>query len=237
MCWSVSTITPSLVMEVLLTATVSSVVTTSVLLVDAQAPVRRRAAKPAATRELFISFFIMCLTPEFSSVGPRRVAAAERRAKQVPTYLKQAVTSYDGGVSERPVYSVSELIRQLNLDLYRYNDIAVEGEVTNFVRSAAGHLYFSLKDAKAQMKVVFFVSAARFLKFRIENGLQLTIVRGRLTIYEAKGEFQLNAVRPSRPGSGAAARVRAAQETAGRGGAVDPARKKPIPMLPQRIAG
>src|SRR5688572_26463636 len=91
------------------------------------------------------------------------------------------------------VLSVSDLIRQINLDLYRYNDIAVEGEVTNFMRSSAGHLYFSIKDAKAQMRVVLFATSARFLKFRIENGLQL-IVRGRLAIYEQRGEFQLNAV-------------------------------------------
>src|SRR5215210_5225657 len=81
------------------------------------------------------------------------------------------------------VYAVSELIRQINLDLYRYNDIAVEGEVTNFTRSAAGHLYFSIKDARAAMKVVLFAMNARFLRFRIENGLQL-VVRGRLAIYE-----------------------------------------------------
>ena len=90
-------------------------------------------------------------------------------------------------------FSVSELIRQINLDLFRYNDISVEGEVSNFTRSAAGHQYFTLKDAKAQIRVVLFATHARFLRFRIENGLQL-IVRGRLTVYEAKGEFQLNAV-------------------------------------------
>src|ERR1043166_6682573 len=95
------------------------------------------------------------------------------------------------------VYQVSELIRQLNLDLYRYNDIAVEGEVTNYTRSTAGHLYFSIKDARASMRVVMFSTAARFLRFRIENGLQL-VVRGRLAIYEQKGEFQLNAV-PAEP--------------------------------------
>src|SRR5437764_15167560 len=71
------------------------------------------------------------------------------------------------------VFQVGELIRQINLDLYRYNDIAVEGEVTNFTRSAAGHLYFSIKDARAQMRVVFFATNALFLRFRIETGLQL----------------------------------------------------------------
>src|SRR5437588_1639008 len=134
------------------------------------------------------------------------------------------------------VFAVSELIRQLNLDLYRYNDIAVEGEVTNFTRSAAGHLYFSIKDARAQMRVVLFDSNARFLRFRIENGLQL-IVRGRLTIYGPKGEFQLNAVMAEPAGLGALQlafeqlKKRLADE-----GLFDAERKRPIPMLPQRIA-
>ncbi|HWW62888.1 MAG TPA: exodeoxyribonuclease VII large subunit [Thermoanaerobaculia bacterium] len=134
------------------------------------------------------------------------------------------------------VYQVSELIRQLNLDLYRYNDIAVEGEVTNFTRSTAGHLYFSIKDARAQMRVVMFATSARFLRFRIENGLQL-VVRGRLTIYEQKGEFQLNAAIAEPAGLGALQlafeqlKKQLAEE-----GLFDPARKKPIPMLPQRIA-
>src|SRR5215212_12135401 len=134
------------------------------------------------------------------------------------------------------VFPVSELIRQINLDLYRYNDISVEGEVTNFTRSAAGHLYFSIKDTRAQMRVVLFATHARFLRFRIENGLQL-IVRGRLGIYEAKGEFQLNAVSAEPAGLGALQlafeqlKKKLAEE-----GLFDAARKKPIPMLPQRIA-
>ena len=139
-------------------------------------------------------------------------------------------------MGEPRTYSVSELIKQINLDLYRYNDVSVEGEVTNFMRSAAGHMYFTLKDARAQIRVVFFAPHARFLKFRIENGLQL-IVRGRLTIYEQKGEFQLSAVAAEPAGLGALQlafeqlKKRLAEE-----GLFDPARKKPIPMLPQRIA-
>ena len=138
-------------------------------------------------------------------------------------------------MSER-VWKVGELIRQINLDLFRYNDIAVEGEVSNFTRSSAGHCYFSIKDGRAQMRVVLFDSHARFLRFRIENGLQL-IVRGRLSIYEQKGEFQLNAVSAEPAGLGALQlafeqlKKRLADE-----GLFDPTRKKPIPMLPQRIA-
>jgi exodeoxyribonuclease VII large subunit len=134
------------------------------------------------------------------------------------------------------VWKVSELIRQINLDLFRYNDISVEGEVTNYTRSSAGHHYFSIRDARAQMKVVMFASSARFLKFRIENGLQL-IVRGRLAVYEQKGDFQINAVAAEPAGLGALQlafeqlKKRLAAE-----GLFEPARKKPIPMLPQRIA-
>jgi exodeoxyribonuclease VII large subunit len=132
--------------------------------------------------------------------------------------------------------SVSELIREVNLQLYRFNDVAVEGEVTNFVRSAAGHLYFTLKDPKSQIRVVLFATNARFLRFRIENGLQL-IVRGRLAIYEQKGDFQLNAVSAEPAGVGALQlafeqlKKRLADE-----GLFDASRKKAIPMLPQRIA-
>jgi len=134
------------------------------------------------------------------------------------------------------VYSPYELIRQINLDLYRYNDVAVEGEVTNYTKSGAGHHYFSIKDARAQLKVVLFAANARFVKFRIENGLQL-IVRGRLAIYEQRGEFQLNAVAAEPAGLGALQlafeqlKKRLAEE-----GLFDTSRKKAIPMLPQRIA-
>jgi exodeoxyribonuclease VII large subunit len=138
-------------------------------------------------------------------------------------------------VPER-VWQVSELIRRVNADLFRYNDISVEGEATNVVRSSAGHIYFSIKDARAQMRVVLFATSARFLRFRIENGLQL-IVRGRLTLYEQKGEFQLNAVSAEPAGLGA---LQLAYEQLKKQlsdeGLFDPARKKPIPMLPQRIA-
>ncbi len=138
-------------------------------------------------------------------------------------------------VTER-VYSVSDLIRQINLDLFRYHDIAVEGEVTNYVKSSAGHHYFTIKDARASLRVVFFATSARFLRFRIENGLQL-IVRGRLMVYEQKGEFQLNASSAEPAGLGALQlafeqlKKRLSEE-----GLFDAARKKAIPILPQRIA-
>jgi len=138
-------------------------------------------------------------------------------------------------MSER-VFSVSELIRQLNLDLFKYADVAVEGEVTNFTRSSAGHCYFAIKDTRAQLRVVLFSTQARFLRFRIENGIQL-IVRGRLNIYDAKGELQMNAVSAEPAGLGALQlafeqlKKRLEEE-----GLFDASRKRPLPTLPQRIA-
>ena len=134
------------------------------------------------------------------------------------------------------VWKVSELIRQINLDLFRYNDIAVEGEVTNYTRSSAGHLYFSIKDARAQLKVVFFAGNARFLKFRIENGLQL-VVRGRLNVYEQNSTFQINATSAEPAGLGALQLAfEQLKKKLAAEGLFDVSRKKAIPMLPQRIA-
>lgn len=134
------------------------------------------------------------------------------------------------------VYKVGDLLRQVNLDLFKYNDIFVEGEVTNFTRSSAGHCYFSIKDSHAQMRVVLFAANARFLRFRIENGLQL-VVRGRLAIYEAKGEFQLNAVSAEPAGIGALQLAfEQLKKKLAAEGLFDTSRKRPIPMLPQSIA-
>lgn len=139
-------------------------------------------------------------------------------------------------MAERHVFSVSELVDTINRDLSRYRDLFVEGEVTNFTRSRAGHLYFSIKDTRAQLSIVMFSMYARELKFRIDNGLKL-ILRGKLNIYEQKGNLQLMADSAEPAGLGALQlafeqlKARLAAE-----GLFDPARKKPIPALPQRIA-
>jgi exodeoxyribonuclease VII large subunit len=135
-----------------------------------------------------------------------------------------------------PTYTVSALLSEVNELLSRYGSVAVEGEVTNYTRSGAGHLYFTIKDERAQLSVVMFAMAARGLKFRIENGLKL-ILRGRLKIYEQRGSFQLVADAAEPAGIGALQlafeqlKARLAAE-----GLFDATRKKPIPMLPQRIA-
>jgi len=134
-------------------------------------------------------------------------------------------------------YTPSQLLALVNQQLTRnFGDIYVEGEVTNCIKSAPGHYYFSIKDRSAQISVVLFGMYARVLKFRIENGLNV-IVRGKLNVYEQRGTFQLSAIAVEPAGLGAlqlAFEQLKARLTAE--GLFDQTRKKPIPQLPQRIA-
>src|SRR5215831_3420799 len=92
---------------------------------------------------------------------------------------------------QRKIYSVSELSFQIRDMLERrFIDIWVEGELSNFKTSSAGHLYFTLKDDRAQLPAVCFRNAARLLRFRPENG-KLFRARGRVSTYEGRGEYQL----------------------------------------------
>src|SRR5215475_9879288 len=85
---------------------------------------------------------------------------------------------------QRRIYSVSELSFEIREMLERrLTDIWVEGEISNFKTSAAGHLYFTLKDERAQLSAVCFRNAARLLRFRPENG-RLFRARGRVSTYE-----------------------------------------------------
>jgi exodeoxyribonuclease VII large subunit len=116
-----------------------------------------------------------------------------------------------------------------------YSDCWVEGEISNLRIPDSGHLYFTLKEEAAQVRVVMFRSSAKLLRFRPENGLHVT-VRGRITVYEDRGELQISAEFMEPQGAGALqlafeqlkARLQAE-------GLFEASRKKPVPPLPQRI--
>jgi exodeoxyribonuclease VII large subunit len=116
-----------------------------------------------------------------------------------------------------------------------YSDCWVEGEISNLRIPDSGHLYFTLKEESAQIRVVMFRSSAKLLRFRPENGLHVT-VRGRITVYEDRGELQISAEFMEPKGAGALqlafeqlkARLQAE-------GLFEASRKKAIPTLPQRI--
>ena len=83
-----------------------------------------------------------------------------------------------------------------------YSDIWVEGEISNFRAHDSGHLYFTLKDQNSQIRGVMFRSQARLLRFRPEDGMQV-VLRGRVTVFEGRGELQLSAEYLEPKGAGA----------------------------------
>jgi exodeoxyribonuclease VII large subunit len=139
-------------------------------------------------------------------------------------------------VPGRRVWAVRDLVAAVRTHLEReYSDTWVEGEISNFRAHDSGHLYFTLKDANSQIRIVMFRSQARLLRFRPENGM-LVVVRGRVTIYEDRGELQISAEYLEPKGAGALQvafeQLKAKLEAEG---LFDSARKKLIPTLPRRI--
>jgi len=136
----------------------------------------------------------------------------------------------------RRTWTVRELVAAVRTNVEReYGDIWVEGEISNFRAHESGHLYFTLKDASAQMRVVMFRSSAKLLRFRPENGM-VVVARGRVTVYEERGELQISAEYLEPKGAGALQvafeQLKAKLEAEG---LFDASRRKPIPTLPQRI--
>jgi exodeoxyribonuclease VII large subunit len=139
---------------------------------------------------------------------------------------------------ERPrtVLTVSELTSHIRDILESaYSAVWVEAEISNCRLWNTGHLYFTLKDAGAQIKAFMFRSDIRSLKFKPEDGLHV-IVRGRLSVYEPKGEYQLVCERMEPHGLGA---LQLAFDQLKRRlqseGLFDPSRKRPLPALPRKI--
>jgi exodeoxyribonuclease VII large subunit len=137
---------------------------------------------------------------------------------------------------ERRVWKVRELVASVRTHIEReFSDAWVEGEISNFRAPESGHLYFTLKDGNAQIRVVMFRSSARLLRFRPADGLQV-VVRGRVTIYEDRGELQIAAEYLEPKGAGslqlAFEQLKAKLEAEGM---FAPERKKAIPPLPARI--
>ena len=113
--------------------------------------------------------------------------------------------------------------------------IWVEGEISNFSRPASGHLYFSLKDAQAQIRCAMFRPKSQYLRFKPADGMRV-LARARVSLYEARGEFQLIVEHLEEAGEGAL--LRAFEQLKAKlaaEGLFDAARKRPLPTLPRRI--
>ena len=136
----------------------------------------------------------------------------------------------------RRVYSISQLTDRIRSLLEeRFFEIWVEGEISNCFVAKTGHMYFTLKDTQAQIKAVMFRSAIRYLRFKPQDGLRV-VARGRVTVYDPKGEYQIVCEHLEPEGLGARQlafdqlKERLAQE-----GLFDPRRKRTLPALPRKI--
>ncbi|HET7609088.1 MAG TPA: exodeoxyribonuclease VII large subunit, partial [Gammaproteobacteria bacterium] len=138
--------------------------------------------------------------------------------------------------AERRILSVASLNREARRIVESgLGTVWVEGEISNLSRPSSGHLYWSLKDAEAQVRCAMFRLATRGLGFELANGQQV-LVRARASLYEARGEYQLIVDYVEEAGEGILRRKfeelkrRLAAE-----GLFEPARKREIPKLPRRI--
>ncbi len=134
------------------------------------------------------------------------------------------------------VLPISLLVSSARLIIERHLGLVwVSGEISNFTRAASGHCYFNLKDAQAQARCVFFRQKAQHVAFALRDGLQVE-VRATPSIYEARGEFQLNVENVRLAGIGALyekfAQLKAKLDAAGW---FAEARKRPLPAYPRAI--
>ena len=141
-----------------------------------------------------------------------------------------------GGPPPRALYTVSALTALLRLHIESaFPDVWVEGEVSNLRIPTSGHAYFTLKDASSQIRAVLFRSAGRALRFALQDGMHL-ICRGRVTVYEPRGDYQVIVEHAEPKGVGALQlafeqlKARLAAE-----GLFEQARKRPLPFLSRRI--
>jgi exodeoxyribonuclease VII large subunit len=137
---------------------------------------------------------------------------------------------------EQEIYSVSELNRQARLILEgSLPTLQVEGEISNFVAPHSGHWYFSLKDTNAQVRCAMFRPLNQQLSFVPQNGMHV-IVKGRVSLYEGRGDFQLIAEKIQDAGEG---KLRLAFEVLKKRladmGLFDPIHKKTLPAFPKAI--
>lgn len=139
--------------------------------------------------------------------------------------------------AEPVIHSVSGLTRQVRTILEAgIGDVWVEGEISNFRRQSSGHCYFTLKDDSAQLQCVLFARTASGIRdVQLADGRQIELF-GSLSVYEARGQYQLLVKRARDRGAGALhARFEALKAKLQAEGLFDASRKKPLPPFPSKI--
>ena len=137
---------------------------------------------------------------------------------------------------EKHVYTVSELTKYIRVILEdSFPGVWIEGEISNFILHSSGHIYFSLRDASGSLKWAFFKRANERLKFKLKDGMKV-ICFGSISVYEARGDYQLIVEEVEPKGIGALQlQFQALKEKLTKEGLFDESHKIPIPFLPTRI--
>jgi exodeoxyribonuclease VII large subunit len=144
--------------------------------------------------------------------------------------------AFDEPAPARRIWPVSELVAQVReLVEQKYADVWVEGEISNYRPAPSGHIYFTLKDEEAQLPIVLFRRQAMLLRFRPEDGLHV-LVRGRVSVYEQRGQMQLVAETMEPVGAGSLQLAfEQLKERLKAEGLFDAARKRPLPAFPRTV--
>jgi exodeoxyribonuclease VII large subunit len=139
-------------------------------------------------------------------------------------------------VIRRDIYSVSRLNREVRVLLEQgFARVWLEGELSNIARPSSGHLYFTLKDARAQIRAAMFRNRSQSLRFTPEEGMQ-ALVRARVSLYEPRGDYQLIVDHMEEAGDGALRRAfEELKQKLASESLFAPENKQPLPTLPQRI--
>jgi len=165
--------------------------------------------------------------PEPAPVAPRRAAAPHHGGESVPEPVP---------ILERKIWTIRELVAGVRRRLEReYENVWVEGEISNCRPAASGHIYLTLKDGDAQLAVVLFRVQASLLRFRPQDGLAV-LVRGRISVYDQRGQLQLIAETMEPRGAGALQLAYEQLKTKLMAeGLFDQARKRPLPPFPRCV--
>jgi exodeoxyribonuclease VII large subunit len=153
-----------------------------------------------------------------------------------PSRRRPAAKTVAGTGRPKPL-TVTELTRNVKeLIEHAFGRVLVEGELSNYRRYGSGHCYFTLKDAGAQLSGVVWRGVSERMRFKPEDGMKV-VVRGRLSVYEPRGQYQIIVDHMEPAGVGAlAAAFEALKRQLGEEGLFDQARKKALPPYPRRIA-
>jgi exodeoxyribonuclease VII large subunit len=136
---------------------------------------------------------------------------------------------------QHKIYSVFDITSEIKHSLDKLGIVWIQGEISNFKRHSSGHMYFSLKDQRAQIKAACFRNNNAYLKFLPADGMEV-LARGRLSVYEPRGDYQLIVEHMEPMGLGSLQMAfDQLKEKLRKEGLFDESRKKALPLLPKKV--